>query len=344
MRIGVLGPIWLPIPPSGYGGSEIVVYNLVEGLVDRGHSVTLFASGGSKTRAELRSVLDRPLLEIKGKFDFSDNSYDLLNASNAFAASEEFDVLHNMLGYQVLPFLPFAKCPVVHTSHSSIKEYDGLVMQFKDANYISISNAQRQLHPQLNYIDTVYHGIDTKKYVPAADATRDYFVFLSRIMPEKGVHLAIEAAKQSHQKLVIAGIVDERDKEYFATQIEPRIDDDQIRFVGSADEARKIELFQQAKAMIFPTQWHEAFGLVLIEAMACGTPVIAWNKGAVPEVITSGETGFVVESTEEMAEAMKNIDAISQERCRQEAEKRFSREAMAQGYERVYQSLQAAGR
>ncbi|MEK7500123.1 MAG: glycosyltransferase family 4 protein [Patescibacteria group bacterium] len=339
MHIGVLGPIWLPIPPVGYGGSELVVYNLVEGLVDLGHTVTLFASGGSKTRAELRSVLDRPLYDIKGRFDFSDNSYDLLNASNAFNASSEFDVLHNILGFQALPFLPFAKCPVVHTSHSSLKEYEGLVDHFKNGNYVSISNAQRTFHPDLHYVATVYHGIDTSIYKPLPDVERDYFVFLSRIMPEKGTHLAIEAAKKSGEKLIIAGNIDDRDKEYFAKEIQPHVDGVQIQYVGPANEEEKIRLFQHAKGFLFPTQWQEAFGLVMIEAMACGTPVVGWNKGAVSEVVIPGETGFIVSSVDEMVQGMKEIRTISRDRCREDVQNRFSRSAMAKGYENVYKKL-----
>lgn len=338
MRIGIIGPIWLPIPPVGYGGSELVIYNLVEGLVDRGHDVTLFAAGGSKTRATLRAVLDRPLLEIKGRFDFSDPSYDLLNASEAFKASSEFDILQNAVGYQLLSYTPFAACPVVHLSHSSLKEYDALVDHFKQANFVSISNAQRQFHPQANYVATVYHGIDTNRY-KLGQKKEDFFVFLSRVMPEKGVHLAIEAIQKTGQRLIIAGIVDQRDEKYFAEEIKPHIDGKQIVWFGPANEEQKIDLFQRARALIFPTQWNEAFGLVITEAMACGTPVIAWNKGAVPEIVTSGETGFVVESVEELAQAIQNIDSILGERCRSEVVNRFSRAAMAEGYEKVYQQL-----
>ncbi len=340
MRIGILGPIWLPIPPQGGGGSEAVVYNVVEGLIDRGHDVTLFAAGGSNTRAKLRTVVDRPLREIKGKFDFSDPSYDLLNASDAFAASKEFDVLHNLVGYQFLPFAPFATCPVLHTSHSSLKEYDALVERFQTANYTSISNAQRMFHPEANYLATVYHGIDTDSY-QSRDQKEDFLVFLSEIWEKKGVHLAIEAAKKAHQKLVIAGFVDARGQAYFDAQVKPHIDGKQITYVGSADEAMKIDLFQRAKAFLFPTQWQEAFGLVMVEAFACGTPVIGWNNGAVPEVIEEGKTGFVVDSVEAMVTAIGQIDQIKPADCRQAAVTRFSRAAMAEGYERVYERLLA---
>jgi len=338
MRIGVIGPIWQTIPPSGYGGSEVVVHNLVEGLVDLGHEVTLFAAGGSKTQARLISVVDRPVLEIKGKFDFTDPSYDLLNASEAFVASKEFEVLHNAVGYQLLPFTPFAECPVLHMSHSSIREYIALVDHYQKANYVSISNAQRSLHPKANYLATIYHGIDTKKYT-IGSSKEDFLLFIGRIMPEKGVHLAIEAAKQSKHKLVIAGIVDERDKQYFTEQIEPQIDGKQIVFFGPADEEQKIDLMQRAQAHLFPTQWDEAFGLVMIEAMACGTPTVGWDKGALPEVIKEGKTGFVVSSVEEMAAAIKKVSAIDAKVCRVEAVERFSRSAMARGYEAIYKKL-----
>lgn len=340
MHIGVIGPIWLPIPPPGHGGSEIVVYNLVEGLVDRGHEVTLFASGGSKTRATLKAVLDRPLLEIKGKFDFSDPSYDLLNAAQAFSASGAFDVLHNAVGYQLLPFTPFAKCPVLHMSHSSLKEYEALVSHFQSANFVSISHAQRQFHVNANYVATVYHGIDTNRYIPAGPK-EDFFVSLSEIWEPKGTHLAIEAIQQTSHHLVVAGFVDDRGKKYFTERVEPHIDGKQITYVGPADEQKKIDLFQRARALLFPTQWHEAFGLVIVEALACGTPVIAWNKGAAPELITPGETGYIVNSVEEMAAAIEKVDAISPQRCREEAEKRFSRPVMAKNYEKVYQRLLA---
>lgn len=340
MRIGIIGPIWLPIPPKGNGGSEIVVYNLVEGLADLGHEVVLFASGGSKTRAELRSILPRPLYDIKGKFDFSDPSYDLLNTSSALAASKEFDVLHNMVGFQALPFSPFAGCPMVHTSHSSLKEYDALVSHFKDQNYVSISNAQRQFHPDANYVATVYHGIDTNLYTPNTEK-EDFFVFLSEIWEKKAPHLAIEAVKKTGDKLVIAGFIDARGQQYFNQYVKPHIDDKQIKYVGPADEQMKIDLFQRAKGFLFPTQWNEAFGLVMIEALACGTPVIGWRSGAVPEVIEHGKTGFVVDSTDAMAQAAGSISSISPEACRQSAVEKFSRPVMATNYEAVYKKISA---
>lgn len=338
MRIGIIGPIWQTIPPSGYGGSEIVVHNLVEGLVELGHEVTLFAAGGSKTNARLISVVDRPVLEIKGRFDFTDPSYDLLNASEAFVASKGFEVLHNAVGYQLLPFTPFAECPVLHMSHSSIREYVALTSHYREANYISISNAQRSLHPKANYLATIYHGIDTNKYVPSGKK-EEFLLFIGRIMPEKGVHLAVEAAKQGGKKLIIAGIVDERDKQYFTEQVEPWVDGKQIIYFGSANEDQKIDLMQRAQAHLFPTQWDEAFGLVTIEAMACGTPTIGWNKGAVPEVIKEGKTGFVVSSVKEMTAAIKQVGALDAKVCRAEAVERFSRSAMARGYEAVYKNL-----
>lgn len=338
MRIGVIGPVWQSIPPSGYGGSEIVVYNLVEGLVDRGHEVTLFAAGGAKTRARLVAVVDRPVLEIKGRFDFSDPSYDLLNAAEAFKLSSDFDVLHNVLGYQLLPFTPFARCPVVHTSHSSVVEYVALVNHFKQENYISISDAQRKLHPDANYLATVYHGIDIDKYIPGQNK-EDWLLFIGRIMPEKGVHLAVEAAKESKNKLIIAGIVDDRDKKYFSEQLAPQIDGKQIVYFGQANEEQKIDLMQRAKAHLFPTQWDEAFGLVMIEAMACGTPTIGWKKGAVDEVLREGVTGYVVNSVKEMAAAIMKAERLKQQNCRAEAVRRFSRATMAMGYEVVYNSL-----
>lgn len=338
MRIGIIGPVWQTIPPKGYGGSEIVVYNLVEGLMDLGHDVTLFAAGGSTTTAKLRAVVSRPVLEIKGKFDFSDSSYDLLNASEAFVASQEFDVLHNAVGYQLLPFTPFSHCPVLHISHSSVREYVALVDHYRSTNYVSISNSQRTLHPEANYLATIYHGIDTDKFCPGTHK-ENFLVFLGRIMPEKGVHLAIEAAKKSKQRLIIAGIVDKRDKQYFSKQVEPHLDGKQIVYFGPADEPQKIDLFQRARAHVFPTQWDEAFGLVTIEAMACGTPTIGWNKGAVPEVIEEGKTGFVVSSIPAMTTAIKNAGAISSDYCHSAAVRHFSKQAMAKGYEKIYKKL-----
>lgn len=338
MRVGIIGPIWQTIPPSGYGGSEGVVYNLVEGLVDLGHDVTLFAAGGSKTKAKLIPVIDRPVLDVKGKFDFSDPSYDLLNASEAFVSSKEFDILHNAVGYQLLPFTPFAHCPVLHTSHSSVREYTVLVDHYTKANYVSISNAQRGLHPQANYLATVYHGIDTDTYIPG-DKKEDFLLFIGRIMPEKGVHQAIRAAKQSGRTLIIAGIVDERDTQYFSEHVEPHVDGKHIVYVGPVNEEQKIDLLQRAQAHLFPTQWDEAFGLVTIEAMACGTPTVGWNKGALPEVLKEGRTGFLVNSVEEMTAAIEKIDGINPNDCRAEAVQRFSRPAMARGYEAVYQKL-----
>ncbi len=339
MKIAQLAPVWERVPPVKYGGIEMVVHILTEELVKRGHDVTLFATGDSKTSAKLSSVYhtkpSRKLL-IEGH-----EIPDLLHVTSAFKMANEFDLIHNHMGYLGIAMANFVSTPVLTTLHGPFIEANKRFFRtFKDAVYYnSISNAQRKDLTGLNYMGTVYNAIDVDRY-EFKSKKKDYFLFLSRITADKGAHTAIDVAKRAGINLIMAGKIDPGpDTEYFEERVYPKIDGKQIKFLGEVTDKRKKELLRDAKAFIFPLQWPEPFGLVIIEAMASGTPVIAFPYGSVPEIVIDGETGFIVNTVEEMVEAVSKVDKIDLFKCRDYAEKKFSAAKMADDYEAIYRKM-----
>jgi glycosyltransferase involved in cell wall biosynthesis len=305
---------------------------LTNGLAERNNDVTLFASSGSNTKAKLISVLEGPTK------DLSENiKRQMLNLliSQCYQMASDFDIIHSHFTIATSFFENLVNTPTVHSIHSPLDlETLEVLKRFKDLNYISFSKAQRTQAPDLNWVANIYHGIDVAKF-PFNPHPESYLLCLGRVTKEKGVHLAIQAAKEVGLPLIIAGR-SYPEEGYWHEEIEKHIDGKMIRYVGEADFERKIDLLKNAKALLFPTQYNEVFGLVMIEAMACGTPVIAWNNGSVPEVVQNKKTGYVVDSVAEMVKAIKAIDKINREATRKRVQDLFSVGKMVTGYERVY--------
>jgi glycosyltransferase involved in cell wall biosynthesis len=346
MRIAQIAPLYEAVPPKFYGGTERVVSYLTEALVGLGHDVTLFASGDSITSATLDAAWPRALRLDPSIRDPLAPHMLLLEKVRRVAA--DFDILHFHLDY--LPFSLFADAgtPSLTTLHGrlDLPELQPVFDTFSRANVVSISQSQRAPLPQARWSETVYHGLPAELLTPQPHCEPEYLAFLGRICPEKRVDTAIKIAAMSGLPLKIAAKVDKVDQDYFKQEIEPLLSQAHVEFVGEIDEARKPEFLSRAKALLFPIDWCEPFGLVMIEAMACGTPVIAFNRGSVPEVIDHAVTGFIVEDVQGAVAALQRLDELSRDEIRAQFERRFTSETMARNYVKCYEALldQAAGR
>jgi len=341
MKIALLAPLWKKVPPEKYGGSELVVANLAKGLTELGHEVTTFACGGSEVQGELISVISQPMHELVGGFNWNGiQPYEFLSYFELGKRLKDFDIIHNHMGFHPIALAPYLAIPMVTTLHSSLKpDFPYLADAFKGYPFVSISDAQRKLSPALNYVATVYHGIDVKSFQPNFERKDNHFVFLGTLSENKGIDIAVWFAKQLGFKLTIAGEIREEDKNFLEKEVFPHMDGERIKFIGEIGHEEKVKLLANATALLFPSRWNEAFGLVMIESLACGTPVIALNNGAVSEVLKDGKTGFIVEDELSFGEAMKKANEISRETCRIEAEENFDISTMAKNYEKVYNSL-----
>jgi len=340
MRIAQIAPLYEAVPPKFYGGTERVVSYLTEALVDLGHDVTLFASGDSVTSARLEAAWPRALRLDPTIRDALAPHILLLERVRRVA--HEFDVLHFHLDYLPFPLFSTLDTPFVTTLHGrlDLPELQPVFESFPDAPVVSISNSQRQpLLQQANWLSTIYHGLPENLLTPQTGRQPEYLAFLGRICPEKRVDTAIKIAAQSGLPLKIAAKVDKVDREYFKTEIEPLLSQAHVEFVGEIDEAQKPAFLSGAKALLFPIDWSEPFGLVMIESMACGTPVIAFNRGSVPEVIDHGLTGYIVEDVQGAVAALQNIDSLSRTAIREQFERRFSSKTMARNYLDSYAAL-----
>jgi len=339
MRIAQVSPLWERVPPPGYGGIELVVGHLTDELVRRGHDVTLFATGDSQTLAQLESVTPHALRlspTIK-----EPEVYDLLQLKRVLEQADRFDLIHFHNGLSALPWAALSKTPTVHTIHCGFSEDNcQLYAQYATQNYISISNAQQQLPPQLNYVRTAYNGIPGEDY-SFCEKPQDppYLAFLGRIAPEKGTHHAIAIAQRTGLSLKMAGKVDKINQDFFEREVAPHIDGEQIQYLGEANHQQKVELLSHAVATLFPITWHEPFGLVMIESMSTGTPVIAMSLGSVPEVIAHRKTGFVCNSLEEMVAAVPQARQLNRQHCHNYVQRYFSVTAMVDKYEAAYQKV-----
>jgi glycosyltransferase involved in cell wall biosynthesis len=339
MRIAQIAPLWEQVPPPAYGGTELVVSLLTEELVNRGHDVTLFASGDSITNAKLESVHPRALRLDSSVKD--PNIYDMLNISRVYENADSFDIIHSHVGCVALPYVNLVKTPTVHTLHGIFTpDNEKLFSHVRDQPYISISNSQRDMRLSLNYVSTIYNGIapDTYNYYPEPQQP-PYLAFLGRMSPEKGAHLALEIAQRSGWHLKMAGKVDPVDLDYFNHKIRPFIDGTQIEFLGEANHQQKSDLMGKAVATLFPITWREPFGLVMIESMVTGTPVIAMNLGSAPEVIAHGVSGFLCESVDECIEAIAPASKLNRRACRDHVLINFTAKRMADGYEAAYKKI-----
>jgi glycosyltransferase involved in cell wall biosynthesis len=341
MRIALLAPLWKKIPPEKYGGSELVVANLAKGLTELGHDVTTFACGGSEVSGKLIPVIRKPMYELVGGFDWNGiKQYEFLSFFELGKCIKDFDVVHNHMGFHPIALAPFISIPFVTTLHSSLPpDFPYLAEAFHEYPFVSISDAQRKLAPELNYVATVHHGIDVKSFRPRLKDEGNGFVFMGTLSHNKGIDIAVKAAHKLGVNLTIAGEIREEDKSFLDKEVFPYTDGERIKFIGEINHTEKVALLSNASVLLFPSRWNEAFGLVMIEALACGTPVIAFNNGAVSEVLRDGETGFIVEDEASFADAMKDIDKLSRTTCRNEAECRFDISVMAANYVNVYNSL-----
>ena len=338
MRIAQVAPLYESVPPKYYGGTERVVSHLTEELVRQGHQVTLFASGDSVTKAHLVAPCRRSLRLDKHCMD--QLSHQILMLERVFQHAAEFDIVHFHIDYLHFPLSRREQITHVTTLHGrlDIPDLVPLYQEFRDMPVISISNGQREPLPWANWQATVYHGLPADMY-QFHDKPGIYLAFLGRISPEKRVDRAIEIAKQVQTPLKIAAKVDPVDKDYFDSVINPLLRDPLVEFVGEIGKVEKEDFLGNAYALLFPIDWPEPFGLVMVEAMACGTPVIAYCCGAVPEVIGEGHTGFIVEGLEDAVEAVRRVPELSRKRCREIFDQRFTAARMAHDYVRVYERL-----
>jgi glycosyltransferase involved in cell wall biosynthesis len=340
VRIAQVAPLYERVPPKYYGGTERIVSCLTDELVRQGHDVTLFASGDSITQAKLISVCDEAL-RLNPKYT-DPILYHMLLAERAAQRADEFDFIHFHLTYLHYPIAKRLATPHATTVHGRIDlpEYVPLYHEYSDTPVISISDSQRAPLPWLNWQGTVYHGIPDELFSCRAEPGK-YLAFLGRFSPEKRADRAIEIAKRSGIPLKIAAKVENTDLEYFETVIKPLLNDPLIEYIGEIAEEEKQEFLSDAYAQIFPIDWPEPFGLVMIEALACGTPTIAFRCGSVPEIIDDGVTGFIVDSVEEAIESLKRIPKLSREKCRQVFEERFSASRMVKDYLSIYARIQS---
>lgn len=358
MKLAILGSVALPVPPPAQGGTEWIAYYQTVGLASKGHQILLFAAKGSRVNFSEQNI---EVIEVGGgdvvEGSNKEKQFDpmLMEASRKLRVEmaylsqvsqklselkDKYDlILNNMRGEAV--FLPIAKLldkPFVNVMHLNLFPELADVFQTYNTNIITISNAQRKAFPNLNYVATVYNCVDTQKYTFNSNLG-DYLLMVGSIGRHKNQGEAIRVAKELGMKLILAGKI--RDQGYFE-EIKKDIDGEQIKLVGEINFAEKLKLYQNAKAFLFPIQWEEPFGLVLIEAMACGTPVIAFNRGAVSEVVKDGLTGYVVDNHSQMIEAVKRISSIDRAACRKHVEENFTVGKMINGYEKALQKLISA--
>ncbi|MEK7660292.1 MAG: glycosyltransferase family 4 protein [Patescibacteria group bacterium] len=346
MNIAILAPLWKKIPPEKYGGTELVVANLAKGLHELGHSVTTFACGGSEVSGVLVPIIARPMYELVGGFDWNGiQQYEFLSFFELARRAKDFDVVHNHMGFHPNALAPLLPIPMVTTLHSSAPpDFPSLAEAFREAAFVSISNAQRNLAKMLHYVATVYHGIDTKLFKSRTEGDGNGFVFLGTLSRNKGVDIAVKTARSLGARLTIAGEMRKEDKSFLDTEVFPYVDGKTIIFSGEVGHEEKNRLLQDADALLFPSRWNEAFGLVIVEALASGTPVVALNNGAVPEILRDGVTGFIAGDEDTFITAASNVAKLSRIEARKEAEERFDLSLMAKKYIDVYSKLIEARR
>jgi glycosyltransferase involved in cell wall biosynthesis len=339
LRIAMIAPLIESVPPALYGGTERVVSALTEELVRRGHEVTLFASGDSRTSAHLIACAPRSLRLDPATKDYV--AAAMIELGEVYARADDFDLIHNHVDYFAFPFARLTRTPTVSTTHGSLDldEVRRVYQSFRELPLIAISRAQREFLSGVNWHATVHNGIDLENF-HFRDEPGDYLVFLGRISPERRVDRAIEIARDTGHRLIIAAKVDDDDREYYEHAIAPQIQaSHRVEYIGEVNDADKDALLGGAYAYLFPIDWPEPFGLTMVEAMATGTPVIAYRAGSVPEVVVDGVTGFVCPTLRGMVEAVPRVAALDRAACRAHVEAHFSAAAMATGYESAYRAL-----
>jgi glycosyltransferase involved in cell wall biosynthesis len=339
LRVAVLSPVWFAVPPTGYGGIELVVSLLADGLAVAGHDVTLFASGDSLTKGKLSAVYPTAPSELIGRA-----MPDLRHVLACYDRADEFDVINDHTGMLGAALGGLVDTPVLHTVHGPLdasepqEVYGRIARVAPEVGLVSISENQRRPMPDLPWAATIPNAIDLSVY-PSKPHPGEYLLFLGRFSPDKGAHRAISVAMELGLPLKMAGKNREpKERQYFAELIEPHLGHGGIEYLGEVSHGEKVELLQDARATLFPIEWEEPFGLVMIESMACGTPVIATRHGAVPEVIEQGVSGIIVDNYREMAAALEQADELDPNECRRYVEDRFAPERMVGDYERAYRA------
>jgi len=333
MKIAILSPIAWRTPPAKYGPWEQVASNVAEGLVEKNIDVTLFATGNSVTKGKLQYISEEAYCENP---DMDPKVWECLHISNLMEQADKFDLIHNHFDFLPLTYSGLIKTPMVTTIHgfSSPKILEVYKKYNKTNFYVSISNSDRS--PELGYIATVYNGINTDEFT-FRPISKEYLLFFGRIHPEKGVYESIQIAKRSGRKLIISGLI--QHQEYFNNKIKPFINDDDIVYAGNSGPEERDKLLGEAYALLHPISFKEPFGLSVAESMMCGTPVIAFNLGSMPELIIHEKTGFLVNTIEEASEAVGNIRLIDRKYCSDRALSEFSKEKMTEGYLEVYNNV-----
>jgi glycosyltransferase involved in cell wall biosynthesis len=337
LKIAILAPTWFAVPPTGYGGIELVVSLLADGLVDAGHEVTLFASGDSLTKANLSYIFEQAPSELIGR-----SLPEIRHALACYERADEFDVINDHSGIPAAALGGLVQTPVLHTIHGPLDTheaqhaYASIAEVSPGVGLISISENQRRPMPDLPWAATIPNAIELSIY-PSKPHKGDYLLFLGRFSPDKGAHRAVAVAMELGLPLKMAGKNREpKERQYFAELVEPHLGHGGIEYLGEVTHGEKVELLQDARATLFPIEWEEPFGLVMVESMACGTPVIATRHGAVPEVIEHGLSGIIVDNYKQMAAALDEADELDPNECRRYVEERFAPERMVGDYERAY--------
>jgi glycosyltransferase involved in cell wall biosynthesis len=342
LRVALLAPVWFPVPPSRYGGIEWIVSLLADGLVDAGHEVTLFASGDSTTKAELAYVFETAPRERIGQ-----TFWELQHLAAALERSSEFDVVNDHTGLMGAALGGALATPLIHTVHGELtgaagELYARIARLAPRLKLTSLSLNQRLPQPDLPWLANIPNALDFSAYPQQQPSRRDYLLFLGRMSPEKGCHRAIDVARQLGVPLKIAGKNGEpAEQAYFRQFVEPHLGD-AVEYCGEVTHDEKVELLGNARATLFPIEWEEPFGLVMIESMACGTPVVATRRGAVSEVVEHGVSGIIVDDSGEMASAVADAERLDPGAIRRRAEERFAAERMVSGYVEAYHAALAA--
>ncbi len=338
MKIAQIAPLIERVPPKKYGGTERVIYALTEELVRRNHDVTLFATADSITSARLVSVFPKSLRESRVKEVYGPNAWSMLNIGLAYQMQKKFDIIHDHNNAISLPTANIAQTPVVMTLHGAFNVSNiRLFQSLNNSFFVCISKSQSASLSKIPVAQTIYNGLAMNHY-PFSTKPEKYLLCVGRISIEKGIHYAIEVAEYLNLPLIIAAKLEPSDSGYYRYYIEPNLSSD-IRWIGEVDEKQRNLLMSKALCVLHPVTWKEPFGLTLIESMACGTPVIGFRKGSIPEIIQHGKTGFVVEDAEEMAEAITHLPSISRHYCRSYALSNFSAHRMADEYEDLYEKI-----
>jgi len=338
MRIAQVAPLHLTVPPQNYGGTERCIFNLTEALVEAGHEVTLFAARGSDTRARLVCIRDYSM-RFNPKVDAT--ALHLAMLQHVYSRASEFDVIHSHLDYLTLPFAAASSTPTVITLHGRLDgpETVEILRTFKDCNYVAISASQRSQIPDLNWAATIHHAIDLRQ-IAFHEQPGSYLVFVGRLTPEKGPDRAIRIAQRAGMPLKIAAKIDPAYRKYYDEVIKPMLDDPSIEFLGPVNEKRKLDLMGNALALIEPIHWPEPFGMVFIESLSCGTPVLTCPHGSVPELLRDGVTGLACVSDDDLVAAVRQVGQISRAGCREYVRQKFDIREMALEYVEVYSKLQ----